>query len=212
MDNYEKMQGFVKKFIDGLDISQTKTHAAFLTFSNNPSLQFDLDDDFNPSTLKLFVDRVSHSGGQTYIDRALEKASSKIFNESYGWRQNVSSVSKITIKWTSNWKLSWRPMIGQISANGWWPIEISVLTTLMATVIYIVKGIIQIVLKISRDLVHSHQSPLICLRRSVTFIRGNVAIQVIVHLIQMSLALQWFFRNLSEQTVTGTLLVDSPCG
>ena len=125
------MQGFVKKFIDGLEISETKTHAAFLTFANNPSLQFDLDDSFNPSTLKLFVDRVSHSGGQTYIDRALQKANSRIFNESYGWRQNVSSVSKITRKWISNWKLVWRPIIGHISANGWSPIEISVVETSM---------------------------------------------------------------------------------
>ena len=92
-DRFETIQGFVKKFIDGFDVGRNKTHVSMMTFSNKPQVQFLLADEFDGETLKWFVDRAPHSGGETYIDKALTEANTKVFTYESGWRSNVTSVS-----------------------------------------------------------------------------------------------------------------------
>lgn len=92
-DHFETIRGFVKKFIDGFDVGKDKTHVSMMTFSNQPQIQFLLADEFSADTLKWFVDRAPHSGGETYIDKALIAANTKVFTWEAGWRSNVTSVS-----------------------------------------------------------------------------------------------------------------------
>ena len=83
----------MKKFIDGFEVAENKTHVAMVTFANKPDLHFDLTDEYDADTLKIFVDRVNHGGGQTYIDKALELANREVFNQTHGWRPEVTSVN-----------------------------------------------------------------------------------------------------------------------
>lgn len=95
--HFGTIQEFVKKFIDGFDISKEKTHASLITFSNDAKAQFLLTEEFDPEILKFFVDRAKHDGGQTYIDRALKEANENVFNHANGWRKNVTSVCTLNI-------------------------------------------------------------------------------------------------------------------
>lgn len=81
------------KFIEGFDVGIDKTHVAFMTFSNEPTIQFDLNDEYDARLLNMFVRRAQHDGGLTYIDKALESANTEIFSVEKGWRENVTSVS-----------------------------------------------------------------------------------------------------------------------
>ena len=93
--HFSEIINFVKKFIDGFDIAEEKTHAGYLKFADEPSVQFGLIDVFNADIMKAFVERDITTGGQTFIDKALLEANAKLFELGQGWRgDKVTSVSK----------------------------------------------------------------------------------------------------------------------
>ena len=92
---FSEIINFVKKFIDGFEIAEEKTHAGYLKFADEPSVQFGLIDVFNADIMKAFVERDITTGGQTFIDKALLEANAKLFELEQGWRgDEVISVSK----------------------------------------------------------------------------------------------------------------------
>ena len=93
--HFSEIINFVKKFIDGFDIAEDKTHAGYLKFADEPSIQFGLTDVYNSDIMKSFVGRDVTTGGQTFIDKALLEADAKFFEPEFGWRgDQVTSVSK----------------------------------------------------------------------------------------------------------------------
>lgn len=91
--HFGTIRTFVKNFIAGFDVAVNLTHVSMVTFADEPSDHFLLADEFDAEILGLFVDRADHTGGETYIDKALQLADEKVFNVSNGWRPNVTSVS-----------------------------------------------------------------------------------------------------------------------
>ena len=92
-EHFGTIKSFVKKFIDGFDIAENKSHVAMVRFSNNAEVQFGFADEYNADTLKEFVDIAEHDGGQTYIDKAFDIANTQVFTRKDGWRPDVYSVS-----------------------------------------------------------------------------------------------------------------------
>ena len=100
--NFKTLREFIENMLDGFDISEKGTHVAVVEYSTNPTLQIKFNEFsgrfLNAANLKRKIRKIKQSRGFTYIDKALQMASTEVFNEENGMRPNVTKVSKCQLQ------------------------------------------------------------------------------------------------------------------
>lgn len=70
--NFDKVKVFVQNVIDFFDIGVNGTHAAVVTFSTYPKIEFNLYEYMNKIDMKAAVSRIVYNAGFTYTADAVE--------------------------------------------------------------------------------------------------------------------------------------------
>lgn len=100
--NFAKLQDFIEKMLDGFDISEKGTHIAIVEYSTKPTVQIKFNEFsgafLNAANLKRKIRKIKQSRGFTFIDKALQMASTEIFTEENGMRPNVTKVRKCQLQ------------------------------------------------------------------------------------------------------------------
>ena len=73
-NNYNNEKQFVKKMAEKLDIAPTGSQAAVIQFSNDARVDIAFGETTTLAEFRKAVDKLSHIGSSTRIDRGLEKA------------------------------------------------------------------------------------------------------------------------------------------
>lgn len=83
--------------MDKFDVSETGTHVALVEYSTEASVQLRFNDfsggQLNAVNVKRRIQKLPHTRGYTYIDKALNLADKEIFSAKGGMRQDVSKVN-----------------------------------------------------------------------------------------------------------------------
>ena len=64
---FNSMKDFVKSLIDLFGVAADGVRVGLVTFSTNPTIQFELDDSFDTDTVKAMIDAIVGTGGGTNI-------------------------------------------------------------------------------------------------------------------------------------------------
>ncbi|XP_022779248.1 matrilin-3-like [Stylophora pistillata] len=95
--NFVRFKVFLKRLVDEFDISESGTHVALVEYSTEASVQLKFNDYsgafLNAANVKRRIDKIPHTRGYTYIDKALALANSEVLSTKGGMRQNVSKVA-----------------------------------------------------------------------------------------------------------------------
>ena len=94
--NWERMKRFLKALVSKLDVSDSATHVASITYSNNSKVEMRFDDFQGTDEVNRKFDQMVWQRGFTYTDKALQLADSDLFQVSKGMRVNVPKVRPST--------------------------------------------------------------------------------------------------------------------
>lgn len=83
--------------MDEFDVSESGTHVGLVVYSTEASVQLRFNEfagaQLNAVNVKRKIQKLPHTRGYTYIDKALDLADMEIFSEKGGMRANVSKVN-----------------------------------------------------------------------------------------------------------------------
>ena len=95
--NFRQFKRFLERLVDEFDVSESGTHVALVEYSTEASVQLRFNEltgaQLNAVNVKRKIQKLPHTQGYTYIDKALELADTEIFSEKGGMRANVSKVN-----------------------------------------------------------------------------------------------------------------------
>lgn len=98
--NWNELIAFVKAIIQSFDISYYGTHVGFISFADQPRVDFDFATNTNPSAEVLIdqINGITPSGGRTRrIDLAFNAALTKLFVTQNGMRLPARKVRVILL-------------------------------------------------------------------------------------------------------------------
>ena len=92
--NFKKAKEFVQSLIGHFSVSTKATHFGIITFSTNPTLEFDLANAkyHDIVELKKRVMEIRYPGRWTRTDKALEMAAQKLFTDAGGDRKDKPNI------------------------------------------------------------------------------------------------------------------------
>ena len=94
---FSLVKSFVKDIIDRYEISPVSVKVSLISFSTRPTVELKLnsisDDNLNADRIKKMVDRMTHSRGLSFVDRALNATNSVVFTVGNGMRPKALKVS-----------------------------------------------------------------------------------------------------------------------
>lgn len=92
--NFKKAKEFVQSLIGHFTVSPNATHFGIITYSTNPTLEFDFANAkyHDIVELKKRVLTITYPGGWTRTDKALEMAAQKLFTDAGGDRKDKPNV------------------------------------------------------------------------------------------------------------------------
>lgn len=92
--NFKKAKEFVQSLIGHFTVSPNATHLGIITYSTNPTLEFDFANAkyHDIVELKKRVMTITYPGGWTRTDKALEMAAQKLFTDAGGDRKDKPNV------------------------------------------------------------------------------------------------------------------------
>ena len=92
-----RFKTFLERLVDEFDISESGTHVALVEYSTKASVQLRFNEftgaQLNAVNVKRKIQKLPHTRGYTYIDKALDLADTELFSEKGGMRANVSKVN-----------------------------------------------------------------------------------------------------------------------
>ncbi|OWF49641.1 cartilage matrix protein-like [Mizuhopecten yessoensis] len=94
-ENFQLELSFVQQVIDYLDVSVDLTHVGALTFSNNATMRFPLNQFTNKDELKSAVKAIDWRGGNTFTNEALKMLKNDGFAVANGARKGVAHIGII---------------------------------------------------------------------------------------------------------------------
>ena len=96
--NFKVLLRFIRSLVDGFQVSEDQTHIAIVEYSTKASVQLRFNDlpgrRLNKDSVFGVVNRIPHTRGHTYIDRALLKANDEVFTLKAGMRADVRKVKR----------------------------------------------------------------------------------------------------------------------
>ena len=95
--NWQRMKRFLKALVSKLDVSNSGTHIAAVSYSNNPKVVMRFSNFQGVDQVNRLFDEMRWQRGFTYTDKALLLADSDIFQTSNGMRPDVPKVSQSLI-------------------------------------------------------------------------------------------------------------------
>lgn len=90
--NYEKMKDFVSDLVAGMDVDSGNTRVGLVTFANSVKTTINLNEHTTLASLQSAISALTHGGGKTYTNLALEYVRAQMLTEAAGDRSNVSNV------------------------------------------------------------------------------------------------------------------------
>ena len=95
--NFRRLLRFIRSIIDGFEIGEELTHIALIEYSTQASVQLKFNDltggRLTNYNVERRVQRIPHSRGYTYIDKALRLANEQVFTYEAGMRDYVRKVN-----------------------------------------------------------------------------------------------------------------------
>jgi hypothetical protein len=97
-DNYLKGINFIKRLIDGLEISENETRVSLIKFSDDALMIKKLDDEYNKDQLNKIIDEKMsiYMNGETNTQEALILAN-EVLKEKNGMRSIEQGVAKVVV-------------------------------------------------------------------------------------------------------------------
>lgn len=90
IENFGKIQDFVKKIIGAFQVGPSGTHVAAIWYSDDAEVAFDFNalkgDNITKENVFKLVDKISVTEGRTRIDKALKLANTDMFSLKAGMR------------------------------------------------------------------------------------------------------------------------------
>ena len=94
---FSLVKSFVKDIIDRYEISPVSVKVSLISFSTRPTVELKFnsisDANLNADRIKKMVDRMTHSRGLSFVDRALNATNSVVFTVGNGMRPKALKVS-----------------------------------------------------------------------------------------------------------------------
>ena len=94
-ENWSLLLSFVNTIIDTFTIGEQQTRVGVVTFSNDATLKFGLNQFLDKDDLKRAVSSTHHIGGSTNTGKALHVARTQCFGTNQGKRRSASKISII---------------------------------------------------------------------------------------------------------------------
>ena len=94
-DNWSLLLSFVNTIIDAFTIGEKQTRVGVVTFSNDATLKFGLNQFLDKDDLKRSVSSMRHTGGSTNTGKALHVARTQCFSTKRGERRSAPKISII---------------------------------------------------------------------------------------------------------------------
>lgn len=91
-NNWISLKRFLQEIVSNLDIGESRTRIALITFANDAELIFDFNRYTNLADLNQAFARLVYPGGNTYTDKALNLLRIKLFGQSNTDRYNIAFV------------------------------------------------------------------------------------------------------------------------
>ena len=95
--NFRRLLRFIKSIVDSFEIGDELTHIALIEYSTQASVQLKFNDltggRLTSYNVERRVQRIPHSRGYTYIDKALRLANEQVFTYEAGMRDYVRKVN-----------------------------------------------------------------------------------------------------------------------
>ncbi|XP_034029371.1 collagen alpha-6(VI) chain [Thalassophryne amazonica] len=97
IDNFQKVQQFLRSVIEGLDIGPDKVRVGLAQYSNDPYQEFLLKDHMDKQSLLAAVDQVPYRRGRTETGKAITFLQQQYFTEEAGSRakQRVPQIAVV---------------------------------------------------------------------------------------------------------------------
>ncbi len=96
VDNFLKIQDFVKKIVGAFDVRDNGTHVGAIWYSDDAEVAFDFKNLTGPALTKdnvyKAVDGIKVTKGKTRIDKALRLAAKSLYSKSGGVRGDKPKV------------------------------------------------------------------------------------------------------------------------
>lgn len=91
--NFQKMLGFVKNMVNGMDISPTGTEVGVITYSDRTHLEFHLNAHSDKQSLEQAISGIRYISGGTNTADALKYARETSFQTANGARNNAAKIA-----------------------------------------------------------------------------------------------------------------------
>ena len=91
--NWSLLLSFVNNIIEAFDIGEYQTRVSLVTFSNDASLTFGMNQFYNRENLKRTISLITHIGGPTNTGKALYITRSQCFNRNNGERRGIPNIT-----------------------------------------------------------------------------------------------------------------------
>ena len=90
--NWERVKRFVKALVSKLDVSNSTTRVAAISYSTNPEVVMRFNDYQGTDEINRGFDGMRYQRGYTYTDKALQLADQDLFQTWNGMRKSVPKV------------------------------------------------------------------------------------------------------------------------
>lgn len=125
--NFRLLKRFVRSVVRSFEVSEDHTHIAIIEYSTKASVQLKFNDLTGPylskEAVESVVDRIPHTRGFTYIDRALKKADEEVFTYDAAMRNYAKKVALVITDGEQSKKDDSKLSVNQILAQAAQPLK-----------------------------------------------------------------------------------------
>ncbi|XP_067022317.1 A disintegrin and metalloproteinase with thrombospondin motifs adt-1-like isoform X6 [Acropora muricata] len=125
--NFRLLKRFVRSVVRSFEVSEDHTHIAIIEYSTKASVQLKFNDLTGPylskEAVESVVNRIPHTRGFTYIDRALKKADEEVFTYDAAMRNYAKKVALVITDGEQSKKDDSKLSVDQILAQAAQPLK-----------------------------------------------------------------------------------------
>ncbi|XP_074624581.1 SCO-spondin-like isoform X5 [Acropora palmata] len=125
--NFRLLKRFVRSVVRSFEVSEDHTHIAIIEYSTKASVQLKFNDLTGPylskEAVERVVNRIPHTRGFTYIDRALKKADEEVFTYDAAMRNYAKKVALVITDGEQSKKDDSKLSVDQILAQAAQPLK-----------------------------------------------------------------------------------------